>query len=182
MMQREQLISSIIAELHERFPSAIVEESFSHGEHTLVIAPEALLKMMEFLRENSYCPFDVLLDLTAVDRSSWLEVVYLLHSFQHLVRLRLKVRVSAEDPTVPSVTGIFPSANWYEREVYDLFGIRFAGHPELRRILMPEDWVGHPLRKDYPLTEEAVQFLGHVPEKKPSELIPKRYAYAPQQQ
>lgn len=181
MTQKEQLISSIIAELHERFPSAIVEESYAHEEHTLVIAPEALLKIMEFLRSNTDWPFEVLLDLTAVDRSpQGFEVVYLLHSFRHLVRLRLKVRVPADEAVVPSVTGIFSSANWYEREVYDLFGIRFAGHPELRRILMPEDWVGHPLRKDYPLTEEAVQFLGHVPEKKPSELIPKRYA--PQQQ
>jgi len=118
--------------------------------------------------------FTGLTDLTAVDRHPGVprfEVVYLLTSLVPPARLRLKVRV-ADGETVPSATRRWPGANWLEREVYDLFGIRFDGHPDLTRILMPDDWEGYPLRKDFALVEEPVQFIGHTP-KVPSQIIPK---------
>jgi NADH-quinone oxidoreductase subunit C len=97
--------------------------------------------------------------VTAVDRypsEPRFEVVYHLHSIEHNERLRLKCRIPGENPEIASVTSVWRSADWYEREVFDLFGIRFAGHPDLRRIMLPEDWEGHPLRKDYPITGSRV--------------------------
>ena len=97
--------------------------------------------------------------VTAVDRfpaDPRFELVYHLHSIDRNERLRLKARISGADPVIESVTGVWRSANWYEREVFDLFGVRFTNHPDLRRILMPDDWEGHPLRKDYPITGTRV--------------------------
>jgi len=93
--------------------------------------------------------------VTAVDRypaEPRFEVVYHLNSLERKQWLRLKARIGGENPTIESVTSVWRGANWYEREVFDLFGIRFTGHPDLRRIMMPDDWEGHPLRKDYPIT------------------------------
>jgi len=98
------------------------------------------------------------------------DVVYLLTSVEPPARMRLMVHLAA-DQTAPSATSLWPGANWLEREAFDLFGIRFDGHPDLRRILMPDDWEGYPLRKDYPLVEEPVEFQGHTP-KVPSQIIP----------
>lgn len=106
------------------------------------------------LKSDPTCDFNYLSDVTCVD---WLpeeprfEVIYHLFSIAKKERVRLKVRLSGDSPVVESVTSIWPGANYAEREVYDLFGVRFSGHPYLRRLLMPEDWVGHPLRKDYPV-------------------------------
>jgi len=97
--------------------------------------------------------------VTAVDRypaEPRFEVVYHLHSVERNLRVRLKCRLGGENPQIESVTSVWRGANWYEREVFDLFGIRFNGHPDLRRIMMPEDWEGHPLRKDYPVTGSRV--------------------------
>jgi NADH-quinone oxidoreductase subunit C len=97
--------------------------------------------------------------VTAVDRypaEPRFEVVYHLHSLERNERLRLKCRVTGEKPQIDSVTPVWRSADWYEREVFDLFGIRFNGHPDLRRIMLPDDWEGHPLRKDYPVTGSRV--------------------------
>ena len=107
--------------------------------------------------------FDVLADITAVDywpeREPRFHVVYQLHSLQQAtMRLGLRVPVNGNDPCVPTIEGVYPNANWFEREIWDMFGIRFEGHSDLRRILMPDDWEGHPLRKDYPLGYEEVQF------------------------
>ncbi len=132
-------------------------------------------RILEALRTAQQAGFLFLTDLTAVDRhpsDPRFEVVYLLTAPLLRARVRLKVSVSAHDPMVPSATEVWPGANWLEREVFDLFGIRFEGHPDLRRILMPEDWEGHPLRKDFPLVEEPVEFVGHTP-KVPSSIIPK---------
>jgi NADH-quinone oxidoreductase subunit C len=100
------------------------------------------------------------------------EIVYLLTGYAPPMRVRVKARVAREAPSIASATALWPAANWLEREVYDLFGIRFEGHPGLARILLPDDWEGHPLRKDYPLTEEPVEFIGHVP-RPPSAIVPK---------
>ena len=90
--------------------------------------------------------------------------VYSLHSIQHNLRVNLRVPVPGSTPTLPTLEEVYPSANWYEREIWDMFGIRFEGHSDLRRILMPADWQGHPLRKDYPLGYEEVQFTFNLEE------------------
>jgi NADH-quinone oxidoreductase subunit C len=140
--------------LEQRFGPHILEVKEQWGELTLVLAREALVSICEVLRDDPAFAYTMLVDICGVDRGveadPRFEVVYHLYSFTHRHRLRLKVRVN-EDEAVPTVTPIWPNANWYEREVYDMFGVRFEGHPELRRLLMPEDWEGYPLRKDYPL-------------------------------
>jgi len=134
-------------------PQAVEENQMFRGELTLFIRPRSLLRLCEFLRDAPGVSFKFLADLTAVDRypaEPRFEVVYHLLSLESGQRLRLKVRVAGDPPSLDSVVPVWPAANAYEREVYDLFGIRFEGHPDLRRILMPEDWEGYPLRKDYP--------------------------------
>ena len=142
--------------VREKFPQAVVETVVFRGEETIVLLSEHLVTVCVYLLKNQQYSF--LSSVTAVD---WLEreprfdVVYHLLSISNQSELRLKVRVGqpGEDhPSVPTVSGVWPGANWYEREVYDLFGIIFSGHSDLRRILMPMDWTTHPLRKDYPLT------------------------------
>jgi NADH-quinone oxidoreductase subunit C len=147
---------SAVEMVRAKFPQAVVEAVQFRGEQTIVLLPEYLVAVC--IRLKKQLEYTFLSSVTAVD---WLErvprydVVYHLLSIPHLSELRLKVRVGnrgEEHPSVPTVSGVWPGANWYEREVYDLFGITFAGHPDLRRILMPIDWTTHPLRKDYPLT------------------------------
>jgi NADH-quinone oxidoreductase subunit C len=147
---------STVSTVREKFPQAVVETVEFRGEQTIVLHPEFLVGVCSYLQKN--LRYTYLSSVTAVD---WLErvprydVVYHLLSIPNQSELRLKVRVgqrSEEHPFVPTVTGIWPTANWFEREVYDLFGIHFSGHPDLRRILMPIDWTTHPLRKDYPLS------------------------------
>jgi len=139
-----------------KFPQAIVETVEFRGEQTIVLHPEHLVAVCTYLQKQLEYTF--LSSVTAVDwpeRIPRYDVVYHLLSIPRRSELRLKVRVGMrgeEHPTVPTVTVVWPGANWYEREVYDLFGITFTGHPDLRRILMPIDWTTYPLRKDYPLT------------------------------
>jgi NADH-quinone oxidoreductase subunit C len=148
--------ASSVQMVREKFPQAVVETVEFRGEQTIVLIPEHLVAICAYLQKDGRYTF--LSSVTAVD---WLErlprydVVYHLLSMLYQSELRLKVRVGqrGEDhPSVSTVSGIWPGANWYEREVYDLFGITFAGHPDLRRILMPIDWTTYPLRKDYPLS------------------------------
>ena len=146
-----------LRELADReFPGAILEQSAFkdlEDEVTFVLGLDSLTKVATFLRDHPASRFALLTDLTAThypEDERPLQVLYHLYSFDHNRRLRLKVKVR-EGEVVPSVTGIWSSANWMEREVWDLFGIRFQDHPDLRRILLPADWGSHPLRKDYPL-------------------------------
>ncbi len=152
---------STVEMVRKKFPQAIVETVEFRGEQTIVLKPEHLVAVCNYLHKNLQYTF--LSTVTAVDwfeRVPRYDVVYHLLSIPHRSELRLKVRVGergagadlSQPPSVPTVVGVWPSANWYEREVYDLFGITFAGHPDLRRILMPMDWTTHPLRKDYPLS------------------------------
>jgi NADH-quinone oxidoreductase subunit C len=130
---------------------------YDRGELTLEIAPGKIVSVCGFLKYDQQ--FIRLSAVTAVDRypaEPRFEVVYHLHSIERNERLRLKCRLRGEDPVIDSVTSVWRSADWYEREVFDLFGIRFLNHPNLRRIMMPDDWEGHPLRKDYPVTGSRV--------------------------
>lgn len=136
---------------------AVTGGRFDRNELTLEIAAPKIVSVCGFLKYDQ--GFVRLSSVTGVDRypaEPRLEVVYHLHSIDRNERLRLKCRLPGADPVIDSVTSVWRGANWYEREVFDLFGIRFINHPDLRRIMMPEDWEGYPLRKDYPVTGSRV--------------------------
>lgn len=136
---------------------AIQGGKFDRGELTLEIARGKIVSVCGFLKYDQ--KFVRLSTVTAVDRypaEPRFEVVYHLHSVERNQRVRLKCRVAGAAPEIDSVTSVWCGANWYEKEVFDLFGIRFQGHPELRRIMLPEDWEGHPLRRDVPVTGSRV--------------------------
>jgi NADH-quinone oxidoreductase subunit C len=127
---------------------------FDREEMSINVERSSIRDACELLRQNADCPYNYLADVTCVDwfpSEPRFEVVYHLLSHSKKERVRLKVRLDGGSPALDSVTAVWPAANYFEREVFDLFGIRFAGHPYLRRILMPEDWEGYPLRKDYPV-------------------------------
>lgn len=131
---------------------AILEAQQALGETTLIADPARIVDLCRYLKDDE--KFVRLSSLTAVDwhpAAPRFAVVYHLHSVDPIARVRVKCKVGGENPEIDSVTGVWRSANWYEREVYDLFGIQFRNHPNLVRILMPIDWEGHPLRKDYPV-------------------------------
>jgi len=153
----ENLMST---KLKEKFPESILEIAEFRGELTIVVKKEDMVTLCTFLRDDPDLSFNFLSDLCGVDylgRKPRFDVVYHLYSLDKNHRLRLKVKVE-EGESVPSVTCVWNTANWHEREVFDLLGIEFDGHPDLRRIVLPEDWDGHPLRKDFPLTREEVMF------------------------
>lgn len=147
--------------LKEQFGEAIVDVQTFRGELTLVVDPEHLLAIAQYCRDYPDLDYNYLSDVSGIDyypEEPRFGVNYHLVSLRKNRRLRLRVMWSDGDEDVPSVTGIWPSANWFERETYDMYGIPFDGHPDMRRILMPDDWDGHPLRRDYPLGYEVVQF------------------------
>jgi len=133
---------------------AVAEVIEFRGETTVVVPAGRLVRAAEYLATEPSLKFSFLSDITTVDRfpiEPRFEVNYHLLSIDFAQRLRLQVRLPGADPVAPSVTPVWPTANWHERENFDLFGIRFTGHPDLTRILMPDEWEGHPLRKDYPV-------------------------------
>jgi NADH-quinone oxidoreductase subunit C len=139
--------------LKEQFADAVLESSSYLGQNFIVAKPDAVVPMIEFLKLEA--DFDYLVDITAVDypkKPERFEVVYILYSFPRNERIRVKTRI-AEGYQPQTATGVHLTANWLEREVFDMFGIEFAGHPDMRRILMPEDWDGYPLRKDKRITD-----------------------------
>jgi NADH-quinone oxidoreductase subunit C len=142
--------------LKERFSEVVEEVTSFRDEVTIVVRPEAILRVCRFLKEDPELQYNFLADLCGVDwlerRAPRFEVVYNLYSIPRADRIRVKIRLT-EGEEVESVTSVWSTANWHEREVFDMFGIRFAGHPDLRRILMPGEWEGHPLRKDYPVED-----------------------------
>jgi NADH-quinone oxidoreductase subunit C len=130
---------------------ALVDAKFDRGELTLTIAPEEIRLAAETVQAAGYNFFE---DVTGVDwfpAAPRFQLSYHIVSHTYKERIRLRVLVDGEIPAVESITAVWPAANFYEREVFDLFGVRFEGHPNLRRIMMPDDWQGHPLRKDYPV-------------------------------
>jgi len=145
--------------VRERLPETIV----ARDEVTSVVAREDLVEVLGSLREDPELAFDLLSSLTATDwpgRSPRFWLSYELYSVAHRHRLRLKVGVDEDDPRAPSVTALYPTADWHERETYDFYGVRFDGHPDLRRILLPDDWEGHPLRKTEELGGVDTRFKG----------------------
>ncbi len=132
-------------------PAALEDARYDRNELTLTIAPEQISAALATVRAAGYNYFD---DMTAVDwfpSSPRFQLSYHILSHSLKEHIRLRVMLNEADPSVESITSLWPGANFYEREVFDLFGIRFEGHPNLRRILLPDDWQGHPLRKDYPV-------------------------------
>jgi NADH-quinone oxidoreductase subunit C len=153
----------IVVRVTEVAPDALLAEEQAVDCLTLVIAREHIVAVGRGLRDDPELAFGHLSDLTAVDyldlgQEPRFAVVYHLLSRRLRRRLRLRVPVSEDDPVVPSVTSIWPTANWHERETNDMFGIGFAGHPDPRRILLPDDFEGHPLRKDFPIGAEEIAF------------------------
>jgi NADH-quinone oxidoreductase subunit C len=142
-----------VARIQEAFPGAILEMTASRNQNWLTLLPSALVGVARLLRDDPAFDFKLLCDLHGVDypdRPQRFDVIYNLYSLSRQKRLFVRVR-AAEGERLPTLSGLFANADWCEREVWDLFGVEFAGHPDLRRILTPDDWEGHPLRKDYPL-------------------------------
>ena len=135
--------------LLSQFPEAVEESREISEVSTLTVKPNEIVYICAFLKENPELRFDYLMSLSAVDWPDRFDVVYHLYSIPHRHYVTLKVKVDKQKPLVPSVTSVWKAANWQEREVYDMFGIEFDGHPDLRRILLEPDWEGFPLRKDY---------------------------------
>ncbi len=157
MIPEEIQTIPVVAALVTAQPEAVVGGKSDRGELTLEIAPERIVEVCRFLKEEQ--KFVRVSTVTAVDwypEEPRFDVVYHLHSPERNERLRLKCRLPGENPEIDSVTVVWRGANWYERETFDLFGIRFRNHPNLQRIMLPADWEGHPLRKDYPVTGDRV--------------------------
>lgn len=151
-------------------PDVLKDSKEFRGELTLIVAPEDVSQVMHFLRDTSGLVYNFLSDISAVDyypdydREGRFGVSYHLYSMLYNRRLRIKTFVDEDDPKVPTVTDVWLSADWLEREIFDMMGITFEGHPDLRRVLMPKDWHGHPHRRDYPLGYETPQFSFNVEE------------------
>ena len=146
-------LPGVVTAVRNGVPGAVQQVSFWVGDWTIIVAADRLLDVMRFLKGDAATAFDYCSDVTAADwppREKRFDVIYCLYSTRLRHRLRVKVRVGEEDP-VESVTSLWPAADWLEREVYDQFGVNIVNHPDLRRILMPEQWQGYPQRKDYPL-------------------------------
>jgi len=147
--------TALLAALQDAVPGAHIETAPSIDlQPTIYVTREDVLAVLRALRDREDLAFSFLAELTAVDywpREPRFEVVYIVVSIAHRARLRVKVRLHGEDARLDTATGLWPAANWLEREVWDMFGIEFRGHPDPRRLLMPEDWDGFPLRKDYPV-------------------------------
>ena len=152
--------------LKARFGEAIRDVVEFRGETTIHVRPDAIVDVCTFLRDDPSAAYDFLSDVSAAD--IWpdeprFQVNYHLYSMMHNQRLRLKVSVR-DSQAVPSVTGVWPAANWFERETYDLFGVKFDSHPDLRRLMLPDDYLGHPMRRDAPLVVEEVEFTHNFAE------------------
>jgi len=144
-----------VEKVREKFGESLLEVVYFRGEDTLVVKPEGIMEICRFLKDDPEMDFRMLIDLTGIhylEREYSYEVIYHLLSLGRRRRLRLRTRLGVEGE-VDSVVSVWRTADWHEREAYDLVGIRFRGHPDLRRILMPEDFEGHPLRRDFPLEQ-----------------------------
>ncbi|MGA0539359.1 NADH-quinone oxidoreductase subunit C [Neotabrizicola sp. VNH66] len=149
-----EALQELAALIELKKPDAVVSAKIAFGELTLTTTPAQALSLLEFLRDDTTCRFGTLIDVTAVDhpeRAARFDLVWHMLSMHRNQRIRVKAQLREEE-LAPTATGLFPSADWYEREVFDMFGIIFAGHPDMRRILTDYGFRGHPLRKDFPTT------------------------------
>ncbi|MGB8812458.1 MAG: NADH-quinone oxidoreductase subunit C [Paracoccaceae bacterium] len=149
-----EALNELAAHITLKRANAVVSSTITHGELTLEVLPVHLVSLVDFLKTDAACRFSSLVDVTAIDhpeRVARFDVVYHFLSMYQNQRIRLKMAVR-DDEMVPSIISVFPAANWFEREVFDMFGILFSGHPDLRRILTDYGFRGHPLRKDFPTT------------------------------
>ena len=155
---------NIAEKLKEVFPEEVLAVSEFRGQVSVTLRKNRIRDIARYLHDDPDLYFDYLIDVCGVDylgkKEKRFEVVYHLFSIKHRHALRLKAEVSESNPAIDSVTPVWVGANWHERETFDLYGIKFKGHPDLRRILLPEDWEGHPLRKDYPLKGPAKEWSG----------------------
>jgi NADH-quinone oxidoreductase subunit C len=166
-------LEQTLAALKDKFGAAVQAVVEFRGETTIVLDKAVIVAALQFLKETPELGFTFLATLTAYD--DWPEeprfkVIYQLREMMRPTNLRLKVAVTGDDPVLPTACGIHRNADWHERELFDMFGLTFTGHPDLRRLLMPADWEGHPLRKDYPLGYEEVEFtfnFDEIEKKKP---------------
>lgn len=164
-------LDTTLAALKDKFGAGIEQVVEFRGETTVIVRAELNTAVLGFLKTDQ--GFNFLADVTAYD--DWpaeprFHIVYQVRNLLGPVNLRVKCALAGETPVLASVTGVYPAANWQERELFDMFGVQITGHPDLRRILMPADWQGHPLRKDYPLGYEEVQFtfnFDEIEKKKP---------------
>ena len=150
----DETLAQFGATIAEALSGAVTDHKVAHGELTIVVPLCDIIKVATFLRDDARCQFSCIIDVTAVDwpgRERRFDVVYHFLSPKQNRRIRVKVEVAENDP-VPSIIDVFPGANWFERETYDLYGIPFTGHPDMRRLLTDYGFEGHPLRKDFPLT------------------------------
>jgi NADH-quinone oxidoreductase subunit C len=144
----------ILEKLKAQFPAGIEGSYEFRGDMTVQVKRDDIVRVSEFLKTDPELAFDLLIDLCGVDMyrpEGRFEVIYNLYSLKNKRYVRLKVRVDEDNPVVATVTGVWPGANWHERETFDMFGIKFSGHPDLRRFYMPEEFEYYPLRKDFPL-------------------------------
>lgn len=172
MVSDLEQLKDLLDHIQGALPDAVRGGAAAHGELTIIADRDQIDDVIQFLRDDSQCLFETLIDICGVDypdRTARFEIVYHLLSMRMNQRIRVKAATDEETP-VPSVTGVFPCANWFEREAFDMYGIRFAGHPDLRRILTDYGFEGHPLRKDFPLT-------GHVEVR--YDALEKRVIYEP---
>jgi NADH-quinone oxidoreductase subunit C len=148
------VLDDLAAHVSDRLKNSVASTSLAHGELTIIVNRDSIVDVLTALRDDAACQFEVLIDICGVDypeRADRFDVVY--HLLSPRLNQRIRVKTTTDEVTpVASVNDVFPAANWYEREVYDLYGIRFTGHPDLRRILTDYGFQGHPLRKDFPLT------------------------------
>jgi NADH-quinone oxidoreductase subunit C len=152
--QPQEALEELLATLEPVLGEVLVDKAIAHGELTITVAGAALARVLTYLRDEPALMFKELVDLCGVDypeRERRFDVVYHLLSMHHNARIRVKVETDENTP-VPSVVGVFPTANWFEREAWDMYGILFSDHPDLRRLLTDYGFEGHPLRKDFPLT------------------------------
>jgi len=145
-------VPPLTALLQAAFPQSVRDRHAQGGEETVIVRRQGMLDLFRFLRDDPRCAFDLMIDLTAVDhlpRTPRFEVVVHLKSLAHNHRLRVKIPIEEGQEEVDSISALWVAADWYERECFDMYGIRFAGHPDLRRLLLYPEFAGHPLRKDY---------------------------------
>ncbi|MDI6889380.1 MAG: NADH-quinone oxidoreductase subunit C [Thermodesulfovibrionales bacterium] len=154
----------IAEKIKERFPDEVIDITSFRDQVSVIAKKERIVDICRYLHDDPHLHFDFLVDLCGVDyldkKVPRFEVVYNLYSIKYRHRIRLKAQVPEDNPRIDTVTSMWAGANWHERECFDMYGIVFRGHPDLRRILMPEDWEGYPLRKDYPVKGPEKEWPG----------------------